>query len=224
MLTVFFQRSLKLLAIANISLRRLWFGAKLPPPTIFYFAYGANLDAKRFEKYGANVLPVGVGYLDDYSLQFTMPCEYIGKGYASIETEPGERVWGYLYKVDRAALLLLDIIEYAFLRHYDRVKVDVKLAAGEIHSSFTYRTPLPTSGLMPSTSYKTAILRSSRSHNFPKAYIERIDQLVAKDTFELDPSYSITFPRWRRPLPGLFSPLYRIHDRMAEAVSNLLRF
>lgn len=120
MMIVLTQRAFKFAALTLVRQRHRLLGARLPKPNIFYFAYGANLDPERFKKYQANVEAVGVARLDGFSMKFTLPCEYVGKGFASIEADAKGTVWGYLYKLDRPTLTFLDACEYAFLRHYVR--------------------------------------------------------------------------------------------------------
>ena len=224
MLTVLTQRSLKLGALGVVRLRRALLGSKLPPPTIYYFAYGANLDPKRFEKYGMNATPIGPARLDNYTLKFTLPCEYVGKGYASIEPDGGKAVWGFLYQLDRYAFLLLEAMEYVFLNHYRKINVDVETKEGARVTAIALQTGFPTEGLLPSTEYKNMILSAARQHGFPTEYISAIEQFESKTSFPLDHGFSLAIPSRRRFCEKKLRSLYLIHDKVREYLCEFLRF
>lgn len=224
MLTILTQRSLKLGALGIVKLRRKFLGKDLPPAAVYYFAYGANLDPKRFEKYGMNALPIGPARLDDYALKFTLPCEYIGKGYASIEPETGKAVWGFLYQLDRYAFLLLEAMEYVFLKHYRKIEVEVATRDGVRIKAVSLRTGVPMAGLVPSTEYKKKILSAAEQHGFPASYLSELQQVSSRDVFPLDHGFSLLFPARRRFFERALRPIYQVHDRVREHLCEFLRF
>lgn len=224
MISILTQRALKLAAIQFVRQRKARLGDRLPEPTLLYFAYGANLDAKRFSKYDMNVLPVGTAKLEDHALRFSLPCEYLDKGFASTEPEAGHAVWGVVYKFDKPSMFLLDVMEWALLNQYRRVLVNVKLSDGQVLKAFCYRARYPRSGLMPSTQYKSMVLESARAHGFPKEYLSEIENQPSKDKFDLDPGFSLLMPHVRRPFERLLRKPYLWHDQIREIVCEKLRF
>lgn len=115
-------------------------------------------------------------------------------------------------------------MEYAFLRHYQRISVSVTGDGGGECEAQTYVTSFPTSDLVPSTEYKSKIVEAAVRHRFPSAYIEEIKNHPSKDTFDLDPGFSLLFPSRRRPLEKLLRGVYLAHDRVREVLSEKLRF
>ena len=113
------QRAMKLAMMKIVRGRKRFLGERLPKPTIYYFGYGGNLDPDRFKKYQMNAEAVGVAKIPDYTLNFSLPCEYLG----NVEPSPGQEVWGYLYKMDSPSLGLLDVMEWAVLNQYRRVEI-----------------------------------------------------------------------------------------------------
>lgn len=224
MITILTQRLLKYTTVVITKNRKKFLKERLNAPDIFYFAYGANLDPKRFEKYSMNAIPIGVAYLENYELDFGMPCEYIGKGYASIHPSEGKKVWGYLYKIDGLALTLLDIMEYAFLNHYRRIATAVNRVTGEKEEAFVYISGLPTQGLLPSFEYQSKIIEAGKKHGFPSEYIEHIKAFPSKAVFELDPGYSIIVPAVRRPFEKILRKPYLFHDKIREKLCAFLQF
>jgi gamma-glutamylcyclotransferase len=224
MISVLTQRALKFTSMVAVKQRKRILGKKLPPPGIFYFAYGANLSPQRFEKYHMNVEPVGVAKLEKYALKFTLPCEYREKGYASVEREPSREVWGFLYKIDRLSLHLLDVMEWAVMNQYRRVLLTVKTTEGKEVQAHTYQARYPREGLFPSDEYKKLIQESARQHGFPIAYIEEIQKVPSRDKFDLDPGFSFLVPNKRRYFEKLLRKPYLWHDKVREIVCEKLRF
>jgi len=224
MISVLTQRALKLAMMNVIKGRKRLLGEKLPKPDIYYFGYGANLDLERFTKYQMNVEPVGVARLDDHALKFSLPCEYLGKGFASVDPEPGKTVWGYLYKIDHASLLLLDIMEWAVLNQYHRSSVRIQTLDGVTVNGYTYVARYPREGLVPSDAYKQQMVESARQHAFPDEYIRQIESSASRATFDLDPGFSLLFPPKRRFFEKQLKRLYVIHDKVRERMCEKLRF
>jgi len=224
MISILTQRTLKLAAMKVVKGRKRLLGQNLPEPTIYYFGYGANLDLARFEKYSMNVAQVGVAKLENHVLTFSLPCEYAGKGYASIEPKEGSEVWGVLYKIDRPSLFLLDVMEWAVLNQYRRHSVEVTTKDGKSYRAHAYQARFPRTGLVPSVAYKKLILKSAKANSFPETYIKAIELQPAKDKFNLDPGFSFIMPARRRFLEKHLGGLYLKHDKFREKVCEWLRF
>jgi len=170
MISVLTQRALKFVAIQAVRTRTRFLGRRVPDPTIPYFAFGANLEPRRFEKYGMNVRRVGVARLPGYRFAFSLPCEYAGKGFGSIEPNLGSEVWGVLYKVDWLSLFLLDVMEWAVMGQYRRVPVEGIDVVGNQVAAFAYRARYPRFDLVPSNRYKTLVVDAGRQLGFPSTY------------------------------------------------------
>jgi gamma-glutamylcyclotransferase (GGCT)/AIG2-like uncharacterized protein YtfP len=224
MFTVLSQRLLKYSVLTLIKRRNKLLGDRLPAPTIPYFAYGANLDPERFLKYDMNAIPVSVAQLADYQLTFSLPCEYVGQGYGSIEPAPGKEVWGYLYRIDAFAFALLDIMEYAIFHHYRRAPVTVKTSEGKDVKAFAYIAQYPVAGLAASTRYKSRIIAAANLHDFPASYRAEIERLPSRDTFDLDPGFRLSAPGRRRLLEQRLKRWYLKHDQIREIIANKIKF
>lgn len=224
MISILTQRALKLTALSAVKARRRFRGEGISEPTIYYFGYGANLSPQRFDKYEMNVRPVGVARLEGHALRFSLPCEYLGKGFASADPATGKEVWGFLYRMDRLSLWLLDIMEWAVMGQYLRVAGTVKTGDGKEYVAQFYQSHHPREGLVPSKGYRELILESARKHAFPAEYLAEIEKVGAKETFELDPGFSFLRPHRRRVLEKWLRGPYLWHDRVREYVSEKLRF
>src|SRR3990172_11142414 len=83
----------------------------LPMSRLLYFAYGSNLDLRRFRRRCPAAAVVGRARLPDHQLSFTRYSRTSKGGVADIVPEPGAEVWGALYEVDEPCLAALDEYE-----------------------------------------------------------------------------------------------------------------
>jgi gamma-glutamylcyclotransferase (GGCT)/AIG2-like uncharacterized protein YtfP len=224
MISVLTQRLLKLGAIQAVKWQERRYGEKRPEPQIFYFAYGANLHLARFEKYRMNVKAVGVARLPGYKLTFELPCEYEGKGYGSVSASEGSEVWGYLYRIDRLSLFLLDTMEWAVIGQYRRFEAEAHLADGKRVKAQVYQARHPKAGLQPSLVYRDLIGKAAEHHGFPESYRLSVLSHPAKERFPLDPTFSFIHPHKPRWFAKRLSWLYLWHDRLREKLCDWLRF
>lgn len=224
MISVLTQRLVKFSTVKAVAWRdRFWKGRR-PAPTIAYFAYGANLHMKRFDRYRMNVVPVGVAKLPGYRLTFDFPCEYEGKAFASVSADPAAEVWGYLYRIDRLSLFLLDTMEWAIMGQYRRIEVEVETRDGKRERAQVYQARCPRAGLTPSVIYRDLIVEAAVLHGFPESYRRSIAEHPAKTDFPLDPSFSFLHPHRPRWFAKPLRRFYLWHDRFREKVCDWLRF
>jgi gamma-glutamylcyclotransferase (GGCT)/AIG2-like uncharacterized protein YtfP len=225
MIWILSQRLTQFTLMKAVRLRKT-FSDPLPEPNLFLFSYGANLNPMRFEKYEMNAVPIGVARLSGFRLKFSLPCEYLGMGYGDVSpsADPDAEVWGYLYRIDRLSLSLLDSMEWAIFNQYRRISVEVVGPRDKKVMAQCYISRYPKEGLIPSVRYKNLILESARRHGFPEKYIESIERTPAKTDFPLDPGFSFLRPGGRRFLESPFRGLYLMHDRWREKLANWLRF
>ncbi len=189
---------------------------------VYYFGYGANLAIDRFLKHGMNARMLGAAQLLGHQLDFSMACESIGQGYASVHESEGNTVWGALVELEKRDLELLDILEWVKWGYYERVSKTVLYDGKECLEAFVYVAKHPRSGLIPSDRYKKLMLSEAKKFSFPEDYIKLIDSFPAKPSFELDPTFSISNPGKRRELNVINSKLYRIHDKITQKIARLL--
>jgi gamma-glutamylcyclotransferase (GGCT)/AIG2-like uncharacterized protein YtfP len=146
-----------------------------PMPRILYFAYGANLDLRRFRRRcpGANVL--GRARLPDYQLAFTRYSRAEKGGVADIVPEPGAEVWGALYEIDASCFAPLDDYEGA-PRAYRRETLRVVDDAGTEREAFVYIAN-KTGEFAPSRAYLSQITRGAREHELPEEYVRTLESV-----------------------------------------------
>ena len=139
---------------------------------ILYFAYGSNLDVSQMRERCPNSRPIGRARLQAHRLDFTHLSRRWGGGAADIVPEPGDSVWGALYRLDRSDLDLLDHYEGG----YERTEIRVEPENGNLSRALTYTVRMKGS-LEPTEEYLQKLLRWGGHWGFPQAYLSRLREI-----------------------------------------------
>ena len=151
-----------------------------PEPTLWYFAYGSNLDPGTFlGRRRMRPLTTKIGVLADFELRFDLPVGPGERGVANLIAAEGADVYGVLYEITAAELETLDRTEGVHVEFYVRVQVAVMAADGERIEAWTYVSERRSTGRKPSERYLGLLLQGAREHALPQAYVRRLE------TFEL---------------------------------------
>jgi gamma-glutamylcyclotransferase (GGCT)/AIG2-like uncharacterized protein YtfP len=191
-------------------------------PKEYYFAYGANLSIKRLEKNQIRFTEIGVAKVEGFAIEFSMPCEFNGKGFASLRPEPQSSAWGMLFKVNQLSLAMLDILEWVIFGSYKRIRIDVWVQNQLVRNAWVYVAKNPQKGLKPSRVYLDLILKESERLNFPPSYNSALKNTLAGIKFDLDPGFSLLFQGRRRVFERQMKAIYIVHDRIREALASKL--
>jgi gamma-glutamylcyclotransferase (GGCT)/AIG2-like uncharacterized protein YtfP len=143
--------------------------------SVLYFAYGSNLKWGRMRQRVPSARREAVAFLDHHRLV----CNKRGRdgsAKANLVRAEGQRVWGVLYRIERAHLALLD----GFETGYQRVEVEVCTAAGGVHRASTYRSDRITRDPIPFDWYRGMILEGAREHGLPEEYLSVLEALPSK--------------------------------------------
>jgi cation transport regulator ChaC len=146
--------------------------------TLWYFAYGSNLDPGTFlGRRKMEPLETRVGVLRDFELRFDLPVGPGERGVANVASRPGDHVWGALYHLTRADAERLDRTEGVDRGFYHRLAVEVETKDGLLLAAFTYRSPFSQPARKPSRRYLDLLLTGAREHGLPEAYVTRLEAL-----------------------------------------------
>jgi gamma-glutamylcyclotransferase (GGCT)/AIG2-like uncharacterized protein YtfP len=137
------------------------------PP--LYFAYGSNLRLERMFARVTSARAVGTGWVDGQRLSFGKRGRD-GSGKATLVADPGARVWGALYAIDRAHWSRLD----GFEPGYARVALDVTTRRRKCVTAGAYVARVTASDRLPFAWYKRLIVDGAREHGLPTAYIDAL--------------------------------------------------
>jgi cation transport regulator ChaC len=146
--------------------------------TLWYFAYGSNLDPRTFlGRRRMQPLETRIGVLHDFELRFDLPVGPGERGVANVAPRLGDLVWGALYQLTQADADRLDRTEGVHVGFYRRFAVEVRTAEGEVLSAFTYRSEAKRTERKPSSRYLGLLLAGARELGLPDEYIERLRSL-----------------------------------------------
>jgi cation transport regulator ChaC len=144
-------------------------------PTLWYFAYGSNLDPGTFlGRRRMRPLETRVARLDDFELRFDLPVGPGERGVANVAARAGEHIWGALYRLTHPEADRLDRTEGVQHDAYRRLFVAARATDGVRIEAFTYQSSRGRDGRKPSRRYLGLLLAGARHHGLPTPWIERL--------------------------------------------------
>ncbi len=146
--------------------------------TLWYFAYGSNLDASTFlARRRMEPLETRVAVLKDFGLRFDLPVGRGERGVANVAPCKGDEVWGVLYLLTYHEAERLDRTEGVHHGVYRRLGVDARDAAGTLLSAFTYNSLHGQAGRKPSRRYINLLISGALQHGLPAEYVKRLQSV-----------------------------------------------
>ena len=143
--------------------------------TLWYFAYGSNLDPATFlGRRRMRPLETRVAVLENFELCFDLPVGPGERGVANVMAREGEEVWGALYRLTHPEAERLDRTEGVPHDAYRRLEVQARAHDGERIAAFTYQSGRGQAGRKPSRRYLGLLLAGARHHGLPAHYVERL--------------------------------------------------
>jgi cation transport regulator ChaC len=147
-------------------------------PTVWYFAYGSNLDPGTFlGRRRMRPLRAEVSRLDDWALCFDLPVGPGERGVGNVRPRPGERVWGVAYELEASQASRLDLSEGVHRGAYQRACVRLETSRGESLAAFTYHSSRGLPGRKPSRRYLGLLLAGARHHGLPADWMAALRAL-----------------------------------------------
>lgn len=203
------------------SLNRL--GGKMPMARSQYFAFGANMDPTVLHKKRIYPMTSVPAVMPNMQITITSPCEFVGKGFASLENQSGAEVYGVVHDVSWVDGLILDILEWVPFRFHKRMRgVARAMVDGRDIEVFYYVACSPKAGLKTSQGYRDMLVMAARKHAFPAQYIAHLEALPVADEFVIDHGFRLSNPALRRWQERELVRLYRIHDELREKLCRVL--
>jgi gamma-glutamylcyclotransferase (GGCT)/AIG2-like uncharacterized protein YtfP len=142
---------------------------------ILYFAYGANLEPRRFRRRCPGATAVARARLPDHRLAFTRYSRPERGGVADIVADAEAEVWGALWEIDAACVAALDDYE-GVPQAYRRERVRVIDDGGAEHEAMAY-VANRTGSFPPSRQYLSVIVAGARAHELPEEYVAGLEEL-----------------------------------------------
>ncbi len=144
--------------------------------TVFYFAFGSNLNHYRLHQRVGDYQHVGIGYLADHQLVFNK-CGGDGSGKCTVIENTGHKVWGAICQLDFEQKDKLDYFE-GVGHGYDAVFKKI-LIGNKTIQALLYQAQLDAmdNGLAPFHWYKDFVLTGAKYHRLPGEYIQTIESI-----------------------------------------------
>jgi len=147
-------------------------------PTLWYFAYGSNLDPGTFlGRRRMRPIETRVAVLEGFELRFDLPVGPGERGVANVAPLAGDHVWGALYRIEHGEAERLDRTEGVPHGAYRRLDVTALAIDGSGVRAFTYHAGQGQPGRKPSRRYLGLLLAGARHHGLPAAWVERLRAL-----------------------------------------------
>ena len=144
-------------------------------PTLWYFAYGSNLDPGTFlGRRRMRPIETRVAVLEDFELRFDLPVGAGERGVANVAPREGDHVWGALYRLTHPEADRLDLTEGVQHDAYRRLAVRARPSDGALIRAFTYHSARGQPGRKPSRRYLGLLLAGARHHGLPAAWVEQM--------------------------------------------------
>jgi gamma-glutamylcyclotransferase len=147
---------------------------------VYYFAYGSNLYWPQMQQRCPSSQFVCAARLDDYQFGITRHSRLRNCGTANIFPVKGQQVWGAVYDVSDAELIIMDGFEDGYRREILRVN-----PVGNGKSSLdalVYVAKIESDVPLPNAEYKRVILAGAKHWRFPTAYLTMLEAITAAES------------------------------------------
>jgi gamma-glutamylcyclotransferase len=144
---------------------------------LYYFAYGSNLHWPQMQRRCPSSRFICAARLPGYQFGITRHSRLRDCGTANVFLAPGKEVWGAVYDVSDADLIVMDDFEDGYRREIlsvdpignNRQPIHVLVYVAEIEN----QVPLP------SAEYKRFILQGARHWQLPASYLAMLEAIDA---------------------------------------------
>lgn len=151
--------------------------------SIFYFAYGSNLDARQMQERCPGAISIGNGCLEGFSISFTRHSKKWNGGVADIIETPGGQVWGLVWHLSEENLESLDQFE-GHPTIYRRKEMIIQMRPEKNVSAWVYEVLEKKPLIDPSDKYLEIILSSATAVGLPAEYTASVAKFGKKSASE----------------------------------------
>jgi cation transport regulator ChaC len=150
-----------------------------PSDTIWYFAYGSNMNDSTFrDRRRMQPLDWRPGCVKGYRLRFNLDGRPKGKAApANICADPSAEVWGVLYKITGRDMLRLNFSEGVPGPRYWPIWLLAEDGEGQPINAMTYVAAGHEKDGRPSLRYISLLREGARSHGLPETWVQRLDSI-----------------------------------------------
>jgi gamma-glutamylcyclotransferase (GGCT)/AIG2-like uncharacterized protein YtfP len=140
-----------------------------------YFAYGSNMEPRRFKRRAPRARALGPARLPGHRLDFTRYSTAFRGGVADVVPDPESEVWGVLYEVEDSDLDSLDNYEGVPV-HYRRERATIIDNEGSEREATIYMANR-TGRFTPRKEYLELMLKGARDRELPEAWLRHLESI-----------------------------------------------
>ena len=144
---------------------------------MYYFAYGSNMSWPQMQRRCPSAGFVCVARLANYQFGITRHSRLRGCGTANVFPIDAQEVWGIVYEVSAADLVILDGFEDGYRR--ETLPVWALADGKQPLNALVYIAEIEKDVPLPSAQYKLLILDGAKHWNLPAPYLSMLEKIQA---------------------------------------------
>jgi gamma-glutamylcyclotransferase (GGCT)/AIG2-like uncharacterized protein YtfP len=148
--------------------------------SVYYFAYGSNLYWPQMQQRCPSSRFVAAARLENYQFGITRHSRLRHCGTANVFPSQGREVWGAVYDVSDADLIVLDSFEDGYRREI--LPVMANGSGGDPINALVYVAAVETNVPLPNAEYKRLILAGAKHWQLPADYLAMLEAIEAAAT------------------------------------------
>jgi len=156
----------------------------MPPTTLWYFAYGSNMQTDTFRgRRGIAPLRAVGARVAGWRLVLDKPPLFpIGESFANVVPDPAAEVFGVAYEIEAADLEHIELTEGVPIGNYRRAEVLAHLLDDGVApvSACTLTSDRHDASLRPSERYMRLLIEGAREHALPAEYVAWLEAVSAQ--------------------------------------------
>lgn len=142
---------------------------------MYYFAYGSNMNWPQMQRRCPSSKFVTIAKLPDYEFGITRHSRLRDCGTANIYPVAGKEVWGAVYDVSDADLIIMDGFEDGY--HREILSVYAPGNSRPALQVLVYIADIENNVPLPNQEYKRLILEGAHHWNIPSSYIAILETI-----------------------------------------------
>jgi gamma-glutamylcyclotransferase (GGCT)/AIG2-like uncharacterized protein YtfP len=142
---------------------------------VYYFAYGSNLNWRQMQRRCPSSKFVTIAKLPDYEFGITRHSRLRDCGTANVFPVNGKEVWGAVYEVSDADLIIMDGFEDGYRREI--LSVYAPDNSSQPLRALVYIAEIESDVPPPNPEYKRLILEGAHQWNIPSSYIVMLETI-----------------------------------------------
>lgn len=142
---------------------------------MYYFAYGSNMNWPQMQQRCPSAQFVCVACLPNYQFGITRHSRLRDCGTANVFPSAGAAVWGIVYDVSDADLIVMDGFEDGYRREF--LSVNPANNGDSSITALVYVAEIETNVPMPNAEYKRVLVEGAKHWALPPAYLSMLEML-----------------------------------------------